>query len=79
MQHNLVIFEPGKCIKCNICVGITEKAGEKLGLTFINRGFDVEITVPFNEALSEGLRKAAEECVQSCPTGALSLRYGEEG
>ena len=45
VQHNLIVFEPGKCIKCNICVGITEKAGEKLGLTFING--DSMLKLPF--------------------------------
>ncbi|MBN1290633.1 MAG: (2Fe-2S)-binding protein [Candidatus Latescibacteria bacterium] len=79
VQHELVNFEPGKCIHCNICVEITKKAGEKLGFTFINRGFDVQMTVPFNESLNAGLRKAAKECVDSCPTAALSWRNGEEG
>jgi len=79
VQHELINFEPGKCIKCNICVEITKKAGEKLGFTFINRGFDVQLTVPFNESLNNGLRKVAKECVEACPTAALAWRNGEEG
>jgi len=74
IQHENVIDEPGKCIKCNLCVQITKKAGEKLGLTFINRGFDIRITVPFNESMAEGLKKVARECIDACPTAALSWR-----
>jgi len=79
VQHELINFEPGKCIKCNICVEIMKKAGEKLGFTFINRGFDVQLTVPFNESMNNGLRKVVKECVEACPTAALSWRNGEEG
>ncbi len=79
LQHAEVIYEPGKCIKCNLCIEITLTAGEKLGFTFINRGFDVQLTVPFNESLNEGLQKAAKECVEVCPTAALAWRNGEEG
>ena len=78
VQHDLINFEPGKCIKCNLCIEITKKAGENLGFTFINRGFDVQLTVPFNESLNNGLQKAAKECVEACPTAALAWRNGEE-
>ncbi|MFC1650118.1 2Fe-2S iron-sulfur cluster-binding protein, partial [Candidatus Latescibacterota bacterium] len=74
VQHELVIFEHGKCIKCNICVEITKKAGEKFGFTFAGRGFNVRLIVPFNESLENGLMKTAKECIKSCPTGALGGR-----
>ncbi|MCK5135923.1 MAG: (2Fe-2S)-binding protein [Bacteroidales bacterium] len=73
-QHDRVIYEPSKCIKCGICVRITEKYKEDFGLTFIGRGFDVVIGIPFNETLRNGLKIAADEVVTSCPTGALSLK-----
>jgi ferredoxin len=77
-QHPDVIYEPGKCIDCGICIQIASQAGERLGLAFVGRGFDVRVAVPFNESLAEGLKVAAAQCVQACPTGALAFRDGKE-
>lgn len=73
-EHPEVLFEPGKCITCGICIQIASKESEELGLTFIGRGFDVKVGVPFSRSISEGLRKVAVECVAACPTGALTLK-----
>ncbi len=73
IQHETVIYEPAKCIKCGICVRITSLHKEKFGFTFIGRGFNVEIGVPFNEELRVALSETSEEVVRACPTGALAL------
>ena len=74
MNHGSVVYEPQKCIRCGICVRLTEKYGEKFGFTYIGRGFDVEIGVPFNEELEKGLTETAEKVARACPTGAISLK-----
>jgi ferredoxin len=76
LQHADVVFEPGKCIACGLCVQIAQRAGESLGLAFIGRGFDVRIGVPFNRSIAEGLKKVAAECVAACPTAALAFKDG---
>ena len=74
MNHGSVVYEPQKCIRCGICVRLTEKYGEKFGFTYIGRGFDVEIGVPFNEELEKGLTETAVKVANACPTGAISLK-----
>jgi ferredoxin len=73
-DHSLVIYEPGKCIHCGLCIQIATAAGEPLGLTFIGRGFDVRVGVPFDRSLEEALSKVAAQCVAACPTAALALK-----
>lgn len=75
-QPGGIIFEPGKCILCGICVKLTEQAAEPLGLTFVGRGFDVKVAAPFDQSIEAGLQKVAAECVKHCPTGALVFRNG---
>lgn len=70
-EHPELIFESGKCINCGICVQITEKERERLGLTFIGRGFDVKVTVPFNQSVKMGINRTVQKVVAACPTGAL--------
>lgn len=68
-----VVFEVGKCISCGICIAIAARAKERLGLSYIGRGFKVRLGVPFNRPFSEGLEKVAAECVRACPTGAIAF------
>jgi NADPH-dependent glutamate synthase beta subunit-like oxidoreductase/ferredoxin len=76
-QQSGVVFEPGKCIDCGLCIEIARAAGEPLGLTFVGRGFDVRVGVPFDESLDEALKKVAAECVAACPTAALAWGEGK--
>ena len=73
-----VMLEPGKCIRCGLCVAIAEKHGESIGLAFVGRGFEMEIQVPFDHNLDEGVRKSAAECVAACPTAAIAFRNKED-
>ncbi len=73
-HHDLIVYEPEKCIKCSICIRLTEKHKERLGLAFIGRGFDVQIAVPFNESFEQGLEKVAIEVAGACPTGAMAIK-----
>jgi ferredoxin len=71
-----VLFEPGKCILCGICIEIARQAAEPLGLTFVGRGFDVQVAAPLGRGFADGLQKVAAECVAHCPTGAIVFREG---
>lgn len=73
-EHEQIIFEPGKCIHCGLCIQTAQTEGEHIGLSFQGRGFDAEITVPLNKSFVCGLTKAAPKCVEICPTGALAMK-----
>ena len=73
-QHAQVIFEPGKCIDCGLCIEIAAAAKEPLGLTFIGRGFDVRVAAPLGHAMHEALQKVAAACIEACPTAAIAWK-----
>jgi NADPH-dependent glutamate synthase beta subunit-like oxidoreductase len=78
-DHPELIFEPGKCIDCGLCIQITSKAGEKTGLTFTGRGFNVRVAVPLERSIVEAIHQTntAIECVKTCPTGAISFKISD--
>ncbi len=73
-NHEQIIYEPEKCIRCNLCVDIVQKSGEKIGLSTVKRGFNVEISIPFDNELSVALQEVSLKCANACPTGALSIK-----
>jgi len=73
-EHPKILFEPGKCIKCGLCVQITEKYDDNAGMTFAHRGYEAVVKVPFGDSLDTALKTAFKECVDGCPTGALAFR-----
>ena len=70
-RQGSVIYEPGKCINCELCIQIAAHAEDALGLSFIGRGFDVRVGVPFHGTMEQALGSVAAQCVAACPTGAL--------
>ena len=77
-SHADVVYEPGKCIRCGLCIRVTRREGEPVGLAFVGRGYDMTIGVPFHEALGAALQRSAAACVGACPTGALAWKNREE-
>ena len=78
VQHDFVVYEAEKCIKCGICVEITQSSGELHGLTYVGRGFDVHISAPLGAALNDALQKTGEKVIEACPTGALSYKTNHD-
>lgn len=73
-NHSVLVYEPGKCIKCGICVRLTEKYGEPFGFTYIGRGFDVRVGVAFDEEIEKALTETALRVARGCPTGAIDMK-----
>jgi ferredoxin len=74
-----LVHEPGKCIDCGRCVGIT--AAEKIqpGLAFGNRGFDVAVKAPFGVDMDIAMGSSFDRCIEACPVGALWKAKGMQG
>jgi ferredoxin len=74
-----LVHEPGKCIDCGRCVGITAVDGIRPGLAFGNRGFDVTVKAPFNADMDAAMGSSLDRCIAACPVGALWKAQGTNG
>jgi ferredoxin len=72
-SENKIVYEPGKCIQCGLCIQTARRHAETTGLAFAGRGFAMTVAVPFDRTLAQALTVAGEQCVKNCPTGALAL------
>lgn len=73
-SHPDVLFEPGKCILCGICVRMCDEVLEVPALGFVNRGFDARIAPPLRKSLADVDFDGIVRLVDACPTGALILK-----
>jgi predicted molibdopterin-dependent oxidoreductase YjgC len=74
MDNEGIVYEPEKCIRCGLCISIASQENEAVGLSFIGRGYDVRVQVPFAKSINEGLTSSAKKCIEACPTGALAFK-----
>jgi ferredoxin len=73
MGRSALVFEPGKCIRCGICVRLSARTA--FPLAFMGRGFTVEVggfDVYCRPECASDFRAIAAEC----PTGCLSWEEG---
>jgi NADPH-dependent glutamate synthase beta subunit-like oxidoreductase/ferredoxin len=73
-QPGNVCYEPGKCINCGLCIEIVTASALRPGLSFVGRGFDVRVGVPFDHTFAEALGQVAQRCIEACPTAALAFK-----
>ncbi len=73
-----LIFEHAKCIKCGLCVRLSETLMGQPALCFKGRGFETIISEPLYHDFVDVLNESAGMFADICPTGALTLRNNEE-
>jgi formate dehydrogenase major subunit/NADH-quinone oxidoreductase subunit G len=72
-SNPLFTYDPNKCVLCGRCVWECKKHKGKAILGFAHRGFERVLTTFWDEPIGKERCLDCEECVNVCPTGALTL------
>ncbi len=67
-----ILRDYDQCISCYRCVRVCEEQEGDYAISVMNRGFETKITTVFNGILKDSACTFCGQCVQTCPTGALS-------
>jgi len=67
-----VVRDPDKCILCRRCLQTCDQIQGVSGLRIKGRGYDSIIGAPFDTPLGHALCVNCGQCINRCPTGALT-------
>ncbi|MCX5754231.1 MAG: FAD-dependent oxidoreductase, partial [Candidatus Krumholzibacteria bacterium] len=74
-RHPYVVYDPNKCILCSRCIRTCTRVLPISALGLVGRGFRTEMRPALNDPLVETSCVSCGNCVDSCPTGALTVKY----
>jgi len=74
LTNPFIVRDYNKCILCERCVRACGEVQGIYAIDYARRGFDTKVTAPFDRGLKGSDCTFCGQCVQSCPTGALSER-----
>ncbi|ADJ46349.1 formate dehydrogenase alpha subunit [Amycolatopsis mediterranei S699] len=75
VDNELYVRDYGKCILCYKCVDACgEQWQNSFAITVAGRGFDARISTEFSSPLPDSACVYCGNCVEVCPTGALSFK-----
>jgi len=74
-RHPYIVYDPNKCILCTRCIRTCAKILPIPALGLVNRGFKTEVRPSMDAPLLETSCVSCGNCVDSCPTGALTVKY----
>ncbi len=69
-----ILRNSAKCIACGRCEYACSEIQTVHALSKVNRGFEVNFQPAYGRPLAESLCVNCGQCVQACPTGALTIR-----
>lgn len=74
-DHPFIERNFDKCILCGLCVRSCKEVVGIEALALVNRGFATEVQTAFHKPLAETNCISCGECVELCPTGALTEKW----
>ncbi len=70
------IRDMNKCILCGICAGTCQEINGAGAIDFVKRGFVTNVAPPFNDTIEQSTCNYCGMCIDNCPVGALTPKYG---
>jgi predicted molibdopterin-dependent oxidoreductase YjgC len=71
-KNPFILRDYDNCISCYRCVRVCAEQEGDHAINVMNRGFDTQIVTEFNHDLRDSACTFCGQCVQTCPTGALT-------
>lgn len=73
-----IVRNASKCIACGRCAYACNEIQTVHAISKIDRGFEVKYVPPYDRPLGESVCTNCGQCVQACPTGALTIHDDTE-
>lgn len=67
-------YDPNLCILCHRCVNTCNKVVGRGAIDTMERGFESSVGTPFGVPIRKSTCESCGNCVEACPTGALSSK-----